>query len=68
MQNVVPSHLADSSLFDFKHLNAGDPVIAGGDLAFDRETLPVIPADWQNDADDERQPLFHERVPVTEIK
>ena len=68
MQNVVPSHLADSNLFDFKHLNAGDTVIEGGDLAFDRETLPVTPIDWQDEYDEVSQPLAHERLPMTEIK
>lgn len=43
MQNVVPSHLADTELFDFKSINRDSPVIDGGDLAFDRETLPTVP-------------------------
>jgi tRNA 2-thiocytidine biosynthesis protein TtcA len=34
MQNVRPSHLLDSSLFDFKGIKAGDSV-AEGDVAFD---------------------------------
>jgi tRNA 2-thiocytidine biosynthesis protein TtcA len=34
MQNVRPSHLLDSSLFDFKGIKAGDQV-AEGDVAFD---------------------------------
>ncbi|AMG31823.1 tRNA 2-thiocytidine(32) synthetase TtcA [Grimontia hollisae] len=37
MQNVVPSHLADFELFDFKSINQGSGVINGGDTAFDRE-------------------------------
>jgi tRNA 2-thiocytidine biosynthesis protein TtcA len=36
MQNVKPSHLLDSSLFDFKNLKIGDKV-AEGDVAFDDE-------------------------------
>jgi tRNA 2-thiocytidine biosynthesis protein TtcA len=32
LQNVVPSHLADGTLYDFKGLHAGD---GGGDIAFD---------------------------------
>jgi len=36
MQNVVPSHLADHSLFDFKNINTGD-IVDGGDTAFDQE-------------------------------
>jgi tRNA 2-thiocytidine biosynthesis protein TtcA len=36
MQNVVPSHLADHSLFDFKNITA-DQVIDGGDTAFDQD-------------------------------
>ena len=34
MQNIAPSHLLDSSLFDFRHLKIGDEV-AEGDVAFD---------------------------------
>ena len=36
MQNVVPSHLADHSLFDFKNISA-DAMVDGGDTAFDQE-------------------------------
>lgn len=41
MQNVVPSHLSDTQLFDFKGLTQGSPVADGGDIAFDRETFPL---------------------------
>ncbi len=51
MQNVVPSHLADTALFDFKGIQHGDAVVDGGDLAFDRETLPVQPVGWQEEDD-----------------
>lgn len=36
MQNVVPSHLCDSSLFDFKGIEVGE-LVDGGDTAFDQE-------------------------------
>jgi len=36
MQNVVPSHLADGELFDFKNIHVGD-IVEGGDTAFDQE-------------------------------
>lgn len=37
MQNIVPSHLADGGLFDFKGLQVGVPVaeLDGGDTVFD---------------------------------
>jgi tRNA 2-thiocytidine biosynthesis protein TtcA len=38
LQNVVPSHLADAKLFDFKSLARGTP-IEEGDIAFDTPTL-----------------------------
>ncbi|GAA6206584.1 MULTISPECIES: tRNA 2-thiocytidine(32) synthetase TtcA [Thalassotalea] len=38
MQNIVPSHLCDSELFDFKSINAHSGIINGGDTAFDQET------------------------------
>ena len=40
LQNVVPSHLADPDLFDFKSLAKGQALKHGGDLAFDRESMP----------------------------
>lgn len=43
MQNVVPSHLVDSQLFDFKSLKA-DQVVDGGDTAFDQE-VDMTPTD-----------------------
>ena len=41
MQNVVPSHLCDTNLFDFKGITHGSEVVNGGDLAFDREEIPA---------------------------
>ena len=37
MQNIVPSHLGDTSFFDFRDLHVGSPLEAmdGGDLVFD---------------------------------
>ncbi|MGX5914142.1 tRNA 2-thiocytidine(32) synthetase TtcA [Aliidiomarina sp. Khilg15.8] len=41
MQNVVPSHLADHNLFDFKGAAAGEIASAdGGDMAFDPAPVP----------------------------
>ena len=39
MQNIVPSHLADTNLFDFKSINKDSGIIDGGDIAFDKEEL-----------------------------
>ncbi len=40
MQNVVPSHLADNALFDFRRLTLDTP-IDEGDIAFDTPEMPV---------------------------
>ena len=40
LQNVVPSHLADTELFDFVGLERGQSLKHGGDLAFDSEKMP----------------------------
>ena len=40
LQNVVPSHLADTELFDFVGLERGQALKHGGDLAFDSEKMP----------------------------
>ncbi len=37
MRNIVPSHLCDANLFDFKGINGNSGVINGGDIAFDKE-------------------------------
>ncbi|MCL4758016.1 MAG: tRNA 2-thiocytidine(32) synthetase TtcA [Rhodocyclaceae bacterium] len=42
LSNVVPSHLADTSLFDFKGLDRGT-IVAEGDTAFDPPELPPSP-------------------------
>lgn len=39
-QNVVPSHLGDSELFDFKAINSSSGIINGGDTAFDQVSFP----------------------------
>jgi tRNA 2-thiocytidine biosynthesis protein TtcA len=52
MQNVVPSHLADSALFDFKSIRHGAEVVDGGDIAFDALTLPMQPIGLEIDDDD----------------
>ncbi|MDR0807112.1 MAG: tRNA 2-thiocytidine(32) synthetase TtcA [Enterobacteriaceae bacterium] len=53
MQNVVPSHLCDRELFDFAAIRQGSPVIDGGDLAFDREELPLQPVGFIPDNNDD---------------
>ncbi|WP_127958326.1 tRNA 2-thiocytidine(32) synthetase TtcA [Serratia microhaemolytica] len=62
MQNVVPSHLCDGTLFDFKSIAHGDAIAHGGDLAFDREELPAQTQRWQEDDDDNL------RLEIVEIK
>ncbi len=42
MQNVVPSHLADFELFDFKSVDKDSGVINGGDTAFDKEQFTDV--------------------------
>ncbi len=43
LQNVVPSHLLDGTLHDFKHLKATGVASEGGDKAFDPESFPAAP-------------------------
>ncbi|GAA6185920.1 tRNA 2-thiocytidine(32) synthetase TtcA [Aliiglaciecola sp. NS0011-25] len=47
MQNVVPSHLADSELFDFKTLETQQTPFVNGDIGFDQEdfSTPSTSAD-----------------------
>lgn len=39
VQNIVPSHLMDHELFDFKSVSKDSGIIAGGDTAFDHEDV-----------------------------
>ncbi|WP_413740525.1 tRNA 2-thiocytidine(32) synthetase TtcA [Sodalis sp. RH14] len=68
MQNVVPSHLADGGLFDFRQLHAGGDIIDGGDMAFDPLELPAQPAGWLADDDVDALPPAGARLDVVEIK
>ena len=49
MQNIVPSHLADTALFDFERLHVGDALdgMDGGDLVFDDPALVLGSPDGQ---------------------
>jgi len=57
MEAVVPSHLMDRSLFPFKELRAEGLPDAGGDLAFDDESLSIdhekTGVYWLNSKNDE---------------
>ena len=44
LQNVVPSHLADETLYDFQGLTATGVASEDGDKAFDHEEFPAAPA------------------------
>ncbi len=51
LQNVVPSHLLDNQLFDFKQLDRSMGAIDGGDIAFDKPdfSTPIIASDFDSD-------------------
>lgn len=49
LQNIVPSHLADPALYDFKNIKATGEENADGDHAFDHST----PTDFLNYRDEE---------------
>ena len=40
IQNIVPSHLADNNLFDFRNLTLDTPV-EEGDIVFDAPDMPI---------------------------
>jgi tRNA 2-thiocytidine biosynthesis protein TtcA len=51
MQNIVPSHMIDKNLFDFKGVNHLQP-IAEGDTAFDKIAVPTVPVGYLAEEDD----------------
>ncbi|MEL0628915.1 tRNA 2-thiocytidine(32) synthetase TtcA [Psychromonas aquatilis] len=66
LQNVVPSHLADTNLFDFKSINKDSGIIDGGDTAFDTEQFkpqPIEDEEMHNDYYKQHSP-----VQFTEVK
>lgn len=50
LQNVVPSHLADNQLFDFKGVQATGEADANGDIGFDQPTLTHAAAQDTDDS------------------
>lgn len=64
-QNIVPSHLCDTQLFDFINIKHGDEVINGGDLAFDKDEIPAVPIIPQ---EDDRADFSQDRLDIIEVK
>jgi tRNA 2-thiocytidine biosynthesis protein TtcA len=52
MQNVVPSHLADANLFDFKALTKENAGNIEGDTAFDKPDIPQLPVGLEQDEEE----------------
>ncbi len=53
LQNIVPSHLCDTALFDFNAIRHGQPLDGvEGDIAFDKPDLPTAPLFADNDEDE----------------
>lgn len=66
-QNIVPSHMCDGNLFDFKSIKSGSEVVDGGDIAFDRQDIPLQPVGLEDDED--YQPVsVGERLDIVELK
>lgn len=66
-QNIVPSHMCDGKLFDFKSIKSGSEVIDGGDIAFDRQDIPLQPVGLEEEED--YQPVnVGERLDIVELK
>ncbi|KGQ31263.1 tRNA 2-thiocytidine biosynthesis protein TtcA [Gallibacterium genomosp. 2] len=66
LQNIVPSHLCDAKLFNFKSIQQGVPLEnIEGDIAFDKPDLPIAPlllADEENDFLEQTQIAFKEVI------
>ena len=58
--------MCDTDLVDWKGSQHGAEVVDGGDLAFDREELPMQPVGWQPEEDDNEAPM--QRLDILEIK
>ncbi len=65
LQNIVPSHLCDAKLFDFKSIQRGVLLEnIEGDIAFDKPDLPTAPLlpDEENDFLEQTQIAFKEVI------
>jgi len=60
MQNVVPSHLADSNLFDFKAVTADGVADENGDKAFDTDS-------FTSNFETEESPVFASNIPIKHL-
>lgn len=52
MQNIVPSHLADKTLFDFVAISKGSVLPTDGDTAFDKVAVPSVPVGFEQEDDE----------------
>ena len=52
MQNIVPSHMIDKTLFDFAAVSHHQPVVEG-DTAFDKVAVPAVPVGYVAEDDDQ---------------
>jgi len=70
IRNVVPSHLCDSELFDFKGIDSTSGIINGGDTAFDEE--PILTTEMASDANNGQNSndnlSFNNTLNIIEIK
>lgn len=65
LQNIIPSHLCDAKLFDFKSIQRGVSLEnIEGDIAFDKPDLPTAPLlpDEENDFLEQTQIAFKEVI------
>lgn len=65
LQNVVPSHLMDKSLYPFQTLRTTGLPVEDGDLAFDEEPLQAPPTDLDDDPDEGNAPAPRTVIPIT---
>jgi tRNA 2-thiocytidine biosynthesis protein TtcA len=49
MQNIVPSHMLDQSLFDFTNVDSHSQLQGDGDIGFDAPELPKLPIHENDD-------------------
>lgn len=67
LQNVVPSHLCDSNLFDFKHMQKGTVTNGEGDIGFDKPEIPKVPVSFETDDELELAPSNDLGVQILEL-
>jgi tRNA 2-thiocytidine biosynthesis protein TtcA len=68
MKNIVPSHMCDGELFDFKNITQKSGVINGGDIAFDKEDVLFETTDNELNQTERSEKITGNSIDIVQVK